>query len=428
MARTRSTKTGPATSTESATPSQITLSVKPGPPPRLLILPKHASSKARIVSLPNPRHGRPSRYLVCPESGVYEFIKVAAPRTTPRSWLIETHDQDNGAKEAGADVVMDADLYMATEIDPLFLVLPALADAKAPKGSRTKKRLFLTSDDHLDKLPEESSHLSEILGWRKTRALFENRMAVVCDSVEAGDESMLRLSEDKLLTAILDKAKQMSDGGLPPSMEDKFVNRALEAPTLMPSRNIDAGESSACRATAESQGTTPRTELADSQSTAASLVIASSSASQPSTTITSVPGEDEANVVVASAVEAPHAIVNLQRLRVAFDFICSNYVSPNLTEQLQLLLKDSARVDFSPLDDYLAKVAQLRAEAVATGAFSDFSRKRSRDEEEDEARADRKRKLEDEKKRKANESRGVRDLKKVNTSGMKKMSDFFKAK
>lgn len=423
----------PAASTESATSSvssQITLGTKSGPPPRLLILPKRASPEARIVALPSPRHGRLSRYLVCPESGIYELTKVAASRAAPRSWLIETHidssDQQarsDGAKEAGAEVVMDADLYMATEIDPLFLVLPALADSKPPQGSDTKRILFLTSDDHLDKLPEESSHLSEILSWQKTRALIESRMAAVCDSVEAGDETMFRLSEDKLLTAILGKAKKMTDGGLPPSMEDKFVKRALEAPTLMPARNANDGASSSCRA-ADSQEATALTKPVGSQSSAMSLITDSLSTSQPSTTITSV----EANDDVPNAMEAPLNVFNLQRLRIAFDFICSTYIPPNLTEQLQRLLKDSTQVDFAPLDDYLAKVAQLRAEAASTGALSDFSRKRARDDEDEEARADRKRKLEEEKKRKASESRGVRDLKKVNTSGMKKMSDFFKTK
>ena len=41
------------------------------------------------------------------------------------------------------------------------------------------------------------------------------------------------------------------------------------------------------------------------------------------------------------------------------------------------------------------------------------------------ARAEKKRKEEEEKMKKAGESRGVRELKKVNTSGMKKLSAFF---
>ncbi|PNY27461.1 Ribonuclease H2 subunit B [Tolypocladium capitatum] len=432
MPRTRSAKTGGADAKEApakSTPSRYALASQDGPPPKLFILPKAATPEAKIVTLPNPRHGQPARYLVCPETGIYEFTKIAAPNSTPRSWLIETRagsvdtETDDGASELKAQVMMGADLYIATTIDPLFLVLPALADCQASKGSGDKKCLFLSSDDHFDKLPADSSHLSEILRWDKTRTLIEGRMAAICDTVEAGDERMFRLSESKLLTAILVKAKGMSDGGLPPSMEDRFVKRALEAPILLRKRNAAVNESHASEG-AESEVSTPRTESTNSQTTVMSL------ASQPSTAATSFTEEGLAADTVMNTAEASPDVVKLQRLRVAFDFICSSYVSPAIAEQLrrQSLNKGASCVDFSPLDKYLAKVAELRTEALATRSISDFARKRGHDEEEDEARQDKKRKLEEEKKRKANQSRGVRELKKVNTSGMKKMSDFFKAK
>jgi len=51
------------------------------------------------------------------------------------------------------------------------------------------------------------------------------------------------------------------------------------------------------------------------------------------------------------------------------------------------------------------------------------------DEEATDVRAEKKRKQEEEdRKKKMGESRGVRDLKKVNVTGMKKMSDFFTKK
>ncbi|POR34409.1 Ribonuclease H2 subunit B [Tolypocladium paradoxum] len=425
MPRTRSTKTGGADATEASasTLSKYALTSTNGPPPKLFILPKAATPEARIVTLPNPRHGQLARYLVCPETGIYEFTKIAAPNSTPRSWLVETRagsvKTDGDASELKAQVMMGADLYIATTIDPLFLVLPALADFQAVKGSDDKKRLFLSSDDHFDKLVKNPSHISEILRTDKSRALIEGRMAAICDTVEAGDESMFRLSEAKLLTAILDKAKRMSGGGLPPSMEERFVKRALEAPILLRKRDAAVNESQA----SESGVSTPRTESTNSQSTATSR------ASQPSTAATSFTEEGLAADTIMNTVEASPDIVELQRLRVAFDFICSSYVSPAIAEQLRLqsLNREASFVDFSPLDKYLAKVAELRAEALATRSISDFSRKRGLDEE-DEARQEKKRKLEEEKKRKANQSRGVRELKKVNTSGMKKMSDFFKAK
>ncbi|CAJ0548984.1 Ff.00g025970.m01.CDS01 [Fusarium sp. VM40] len=420
MARTRATKAAPAdtkVSEPKTTTSKFSLSTRVENPSNVFILPSKATSEARIVTLPNPRHGRPARYLVCPETGIYEFTKIATPKTTPRSWLIETASEstpeDNSSK---AGVSMGQDLFLATLIDPLFLVLPALTETQS-KGSE-EKRLFLSSDDHFDKLQQDSSHLSEILRCDKTRKLIKSRMAVVCDTVEAGDESMFRINENKLANAILEKAKRMREGGLAPSMEEKFVKKALEAPILVQKRQ----STQTTTTTAKPEAQTPTAESTDSQSTVAT---AESEASQPSATVTSFTEETVTESIV-SAIEASTAILELQRLRIAFSFICSSYVAATLTAQLENLLKKEVMVDFTPLDDYLAKLAKLRAEAMAAHSI-DYSRKRGLDEDEDEALV-KKRKIEEEKKKKSLESRGVRDLKKVNTTGMKKMSDFFKKK
>ncbi|PFH62379.1 hypothetical protein XA68_13818 [Ophiocordyceps unilateralis] len=390
MARTRSTTTNAADAAASDPPSKFTLETNVGPAPKLFILPKLVTPEARLVLLPHPRLGRPTRYIVCPVAGFHELKKVAAPTSSPRSWLIEHRanpsdeelQPDDTAAENGAQIIANPDLYMVTVVDPLFLILPALQDGQAGDQSPAKKRLFLSSDDYLDRLPEVSSHLSEILRWPNTRALIERRMATVCDTVEAGDETMYRLNEDKLLTTILDKAKKMGEGGLPPSMEDKFVRRVLEAPVLLPNIDAAGGENL----------------------------------------------DNEAGDVIANAAEAPPDVVHLQRLRIAFGFICSNYLPQRLAEKLQLQLKSSTCTDFSALEEYLAKVARLRAEAAELSSLSNLSQKRSRDDEEEDGRAEKKRKLEEDKKRKASESRGVKELKKVNTSGMKKLSHFFKAK
>jgi hypothetical protein len=88
-------------------------------------------------------------------------------------------------------------------------------------------------------------------------------------------------------------------------------------------------------------------------------------------------------------------------------------------------------VDFSPLDKHLALINQLKKEAQALRSMSDnISRKRSADEDEDvlEKAEAKKRKKEEEEIRKKNMSRGVQQLKKADTSGMKKLSAFFAAK
>ncbi|PTB76273.1 hypothetical protein M440DRAFT_1333276 [Trichoderma longibrachiatum ATCC 18648] len=406
MARTRSTKpstAAPATDADSSkSKSAITLIPHAGEPPKVFILPSKATPEARIVTLPNPRTSQPSRYLACPDTGIYEFKRIAAPKSEPRSWLIEASFDPNeaatgGAAGSGSSVTMGSDLFVATALDPLFLVLPALADAKASKGSEKPKRLFLSSDDHLDKLPQESSHLSEILRWDTTRRLIESRMSAVCDTVDAGDESMSRLNEDKLLEVIYQKAKRMSENGLPPSMEDKFVNKVLEAPLMHRVSTVSSAETDA------------------------------SSVSQTSTAATSVAGEQvDENIV--SALQASPEVVKLQKLKTAFEFICASYVPPALADTLkQSFAGSSGPVDLTPLNDYIASLEKLRSETMAVRA-QDYARKRNLDEEEDEARMEKKRKMEEEKKKKAGESRGVRELKKVNTSGMKKLSHFFQKK
>jgi hypothetical protein len=324
-------------------------------------------------------------------------------------------------------------MFVATLMDPLFLVLPSLTDGRVGKGSDGEKRLFLSSDDHFDKLPEESSHLSEILRCNATRALIESRMGVICDTVDAGDEKMFRLCEKKLLNVLVDKAKRLSDGGLPPSLEDKFVKKALEAPILLQRSSLatKAGESQTTVESApEPEVATPLTDSADSQSTIVTADSNPSFTSQASTAATSFVEEEQAEDVTMTAIQASAQVTELQRLRVAFDFICSRYLPAATAEKLKghLSQTEICSVDFSPLEKYLAELAELRAEAVAANSNADYSRKRMRDDEEDDIRQEKKRKLEEEKKRKANASRGVRELKKVNTSGMMKLSHFFKAK
>lgn len=321
---------------------------------------------------------------------------------------------------------MGSELFVATAIDPLFLVLPALADAKASKGSDEVKRLFLSSDDHLDKLPQDNSHLSEIMRWETTRRLIESRMGAVCDTVEAGDESMFRLNEKKLLDVIFQKAKRMSESGLPLSMEDKFVKKVLQAPMMH--RVVRTGESQLSgNNNTDSASSTPQTELATSQSTASTTESSDTSVSQASTAATSI-AEEPAEENFASSLQASPEVVEQQRLKVAFDFICSSYVAPLLADNLQKSFSGAGGLrDFSLLNDYIASLEKLRSETMAVRA-QDYGRKRNQDELEDEARMEKKRKMEEEKKKKASESRGVRDLKKVNTSGMKKLSHFFQKK
>ncbi|KAI0408328.1 ribonuclease H2, subunit B [Xylaria palmicola] len=462
MARTRASKgndtaasTESSTTTASASKSRHTLPPPSKSPSKVFILPKQATAEARIVSLLHPRYAKPTRYLVCPETGFYEFTRISAPKSTPRSWLIqtdgpETEQASTGSAPAGGGasfgtyVTNGAELFVATPTDPLFLVLPTLID---PSG-KSEKRRYVSSDDHFERIQDESPHLWEILRWGegRVRDLLEARLGVVCDTIEAGGERVFQFSEDKLMGEILSKARRMSTRPLPQSMEEKFVVKPLEAPVLgvkreattavtTTSTQVPAEETRDDLSASEPASGTPKlkVEASDGQSSLSSTDSSASLVSAASTAATSVPALDDDDTAAVEtllpAIFASPEVVSLQRLRTAFNFLCSSYVPPSLVTLLRSKLSAHPGADFGPLDTYLSELNRLKQEAVAMRSAGDYARKRVLDDEELAERAEKKRKKEDEDKRKkASESRGVRDLKKVNTAGMKKMSDFFKKK
>ncbi|KAI0905000.1 ribonuclease H2, subunit B [Ustulina deusta] len=457
MARTRASKGKESTASAdnsaaatSASKSKYTVSEPSDNPPKIFILPKKATAEARIVSLLHPRCAKPARYLVCPDTGFYEFTRIAAPKSTPHSWLIQADRRNPEQTDAepkpvekdasfGTYVTNGAELFVATPIDPLFLILPTLTD---PSG-KSEKRRYVSGDDHFDRIQEKSPHLWEILRWGegRVRDLLEARLGAVCETVEAGDERMFRFSEDKLMAEMVSKARRMSTRPLPRSMEEKFVVKPLEAPVLGVKRETAATATTQASAetaqddssASDSASGTPRLKIEASESGSSVSSIDSGTASDASTAATSVtPPQEESQATAEAllpAVVASPEVVALQRLRTAFNFLCSSYVPSSLATMLRSKLSAQPDADFAPLDAYLAELGRLKQEAAATRSAGDYSRKRVLDDEELAERAEKKRKKEDEEKRKkAGESRGVRELKKVNTAGMKKMSDFFKKK
>ena len=413
-------------------------------PSKILILPKGASPEARICTLSHPRTLTPSRYYFDPDKGLYEFTCVAAPKSTCRSWLIgrqtrllnqqedapttkeepelggvQANEEANDRPISDGYTVKDADMLIATPIDHIFVLLPSFIHDSSSK-SPTSQKLFLSADDLFEKLSEKSKHFNHVSSHEQTRLAMEQRLRAVCDTVDAGDEKMYRLNDEKLLRELVLKAKTIVAKGVPASMEDRFVRKALETPVMV----VKHEEPSITDATMPQNETTTSdpitSEAVDSQASTASAD-STASASSTATDITIPEGANP----VASTGELYH----LLRLRTALSYIISSYIPPAVAEPLNALIASGkSPVDFKILNDHLANIAKMRAEALASRSFGDFSRKRSMYEDDDaaETRAENKRqKEEDEKKRKARESRGIKDLKKVDTRGMKKMSDFF---
>lgn len=441
--KTRATRKTPAkaTGSQKTTGPSTTLEPSSTNPPLLFILPETASSEARIVTLPNPATSVNARYYACPEKGIYEFTKIAAPKKTPRSWLLappRTEKDVNGSEEVAKEAVENgektagsvdvskgyaienADLFVATPLDPLFVLLPALT----PKSQDAHKQLFLSIDDHLDALAENSKHLKHLLHSDKLRKTFEKRADTICENVDLGDEKMYRLSHAKLLAELALKAQRMSANGLPASMEQKFVQEPLNVPVTTVQR-----EESSITVTSEPQpsdeATSARTDTQSSTTTSAATSFESQdSAITILTEATSIPAE------APSTAPIPPEIQLLLRQRTALHFLLYSYISPSLrTQLLSILSSATSPIDFAPLDTHLATIAQLKKDAHALRSLSDnISRKRSgglMDEEAEEARAEKKRKKDEEEAKKKNMSRGVKQLAKVNTKGMQKMSSFF---
>lgn len=409
--------------------------------PKLLLLPTGCTDDARILTLAHPRTLRPCRYFFDPAHGIYEFTRIAAPKAACKSWLLKSQSASPRKRKRGTDdavpstegnhknvldaeerfaenhqdadtksgdyVIKDAELLVATAIDPIFMILPAL----------TNQSFYLSADDLLSRLSENSKHFERVVRDQSIQQQIIARLGCVCDTVHAGDEVMYRLSEEKLLAELLLKAERMAKSPFPPSMEERFIRRTLETP-MAATKCEDSS-------TLVNESVTPMladgtSENHDSQTSSATTSSSSSTTASNETELT-VPDKPDPGV-------SPD-LHHLLRVRTAFSFMVTSYLPTTLAAAITTrLASNQSPLDFKPLDDRMAEVAKLRADALAARSLGDFSHKRNMHEEDDAAenRLERKRrKEEEEKKKKAGETRGIRDLKKVDTKGMKKMSDFF---
>lgn len=435
----RATRAKPAPK-EPQTPEPTPSTTKPLPaatsnPPKLFILPKNTSSDARIVTLDNPATDTPSRYYFCPSKGFYEFTRIAAPKKACRSWLITSQDyktpasgqkkdtQEPAKKQDGTEtglgsgfVTKNADLFLATPIDLLFLILPVLA----PKAAKDAKQHFLALDEYTDRLSASSRHWRTLLAqYTSLNAMLEKKMHQICDTADAGDETMYRLSTAKLHNVLVAKAERMVRNGLPASMEEKFVKSALDVPVLSIRREDST-------LSAVSSGGSVSTPADDSQPSPATADTDSQ------TTTLTIP--EELDAPTKPSLHTPETIPYLLRLRTALTYLATSYLPPTLQSPLlPSTLSPSpcpSLPDFTPLTSHLSALAKLKSEAAALRSISDnISRKRGFEVDEDKLaeREEKKRKKDDEERRKKSESLAVKRLRKVDTSGMQKMSAFFSA-
>jgi Ydr279p protein family (RNase H2 complex component) wHTH domain/Ydr279p protein triple barrel domain len=388
----------------------------------------------------------------------------------------EIEDQRCEHSIEGAMIAKNAELLIATPIDALFFMLPILSPpplasspaspsngnyAVATGRQQQRRRLFQSLDDALDsqQLHEQPvSHLRHVLYDESFRPVLARRTETVCDVVEAGGEKMYRLNVKKLAREMVSKARRMSAQGLPASLEERFVRQALAAPlpVIKPSNNVGPGNddgmkfgSTTLDSTDNDDGNTKENnthpdhiDMNGNLSEPLSETRSSSTKTTTNPTSTLPLAESTPVPTPASATRLPaddgnknnnSEITQLLRIRVALSFIQSSYLPAHLVALVDEALSSlDSPIDFAPLTAHLKRVAELRAEAQAAhAACTDITLKRRLDsnhlDEEEEAEKKRRKREEEEKKKNTarSESRAVRELRKVDTSGMKKMTAFF---
>ncbi len=430
MAKTRAKKgTTQQNKEPSTTPQLQQLEPSVSNPPKLFILPKDTSAEARIVTLPNPATGSPNRYFVCPDKGFYEFTRIAAPRRGCRSWLLAPEQAGGDGEQAGEGgeggvagnedgyVLQTAEMMVATPIDPLFLLLPVLV--------QEGKNMFFEAGGYVDLLGEKSAHFKELVrldrqSGGRLEKLLETRMMVVCDEMEAGEERLYKLSQDKLCGVLREKAERMVARGLPPSMEERFVKQPLVVPMMSVKREASIMSIAINDELEDMESGASQTETSsaqESQDTQTSSITATS-VSTAATSVAATPSDE----VSTTDKEIQH----LLRLRTALNYLLNSYIPTSSRKILSPVLTSSA--DFTPLSTHLEHLTKRKAEAQALRTMSEnISRKRGlEDDDEPLEKAEmKKRKKEEEEFRRKNMSRGVQQLKNADTTGMKKMSSFF---
>ncbi|OQE41301.1 hypothetical protein PENCOP_c005G05065 [Penicillium coprophilum] len=391
-------------------------------PSKTFILPSSTSDNARLLSLPDPQSGKLTRYFFCPNRGIYEFTVVAPPAHLARSILFAPHpretpnpseeEKENTEPPVQASITKKAEFLVATPIDAMFFMVPLLGPS--PKSGRS---LFQPLDDIIDSQDDLPKHLRQVLYDVEFRSSLLARAEAISEVVEAGDEKMFRFNETKLVQELVTKAERMAERGLPASLEERFVRQALATP-LMSVKREDVATSQ--EPLSESQESVSKSgERQDSPSTVGTTATPSVTTPAGESTPVPEPPSEESTV--------PDHITQLLRISTALSFMKESYLPPAMAARLdEILASAESPINFKPLQDHLKMIADLRAQALASRDMSNFSRKRALDDEEQDTREEKKRrKEEEEKKSKAAGSQAVKKLKKVNTSGMQKMSSFF---
>ena len=170
--------------------SAISAASTPAQPKLRLFISAADLSNAKIGRLKHPRTAAPMQVALAGEGtatpALLEINKFSESEGEPRSWLI-----------AGAErVQQDGSLFVATKVDPLFLLLPRLRKLRGTNSPGYFKPMSELADGCEDE-HEAAAFEATVLALPESALLA--RMRAVCDVNDKYDEPMLRLNDVKLL-------------------------------------------------------------------------------------------------------------------------------------------------------------------------------------------------------------------------------------
>lgn len=315
------------------------------------------------------------------------------------------------------------DLYIATPLDPIFLLLPALCQSEEGHWGTLHDHVFLSPHDLAGRYAPLRMILTSAL-----ESKLEASMRVVCDargSLMGDGEAYYHLDVGRVAAVLMRKARKMVERGTwPASLEEKYVSERLR----VPERGIEVDLEGKALERTMTKGTGP----ADPTAVASPVPLSPESKGK----------EDDTTADTAVELPPPQSwshnndIPSLLRLHTALNYLITSYIPPGLRDRLNPILYHFSNsnpqkftgppplLDLRPLDAHLAHLATLRAQVHALRGLSEnilSGQKHGREEEVD-GEEMKKRKREAEKK---TVSLGVKKLMKADTTGMRKLSSFF---
>lgn len=167
---------------------------------RLLIAPDpgaNGDSSGHLISLRHPKSGVRTSFLL--SNGLLQELH----------WF----KQSSGSWFLGDYVSEDGSLYIATPIDPVFIMLPIFEEARMKKVDDPGK--FRQLDEIL--------FINDYPGYQHLFSIAENCMQVVCEIKEIGSSKFFRLDDMKVLAWLYYKACQLKQ--TLPALDQNYAAR-----------------------------------------------------------------------------------------------------------------------------------------------------------------------------------------------------------